>query len=410
MRVTRHHRDRRRASPPGASDDRGPRRGPADRARDRRDLGHRARPGGGAGGRRPDGGHRRPRCRAEARRRGGAIAAASGNERVELFTGDLSDLVVGPPPGGETVAEAHPAIDVLVHCAAVYTPRRRVTADGLETMFATNVAGPFLLTNLLLDQLRAGRARILVLSAPSTVRLDFDDLQAERRFRSLTAFGATKAADLLFTFELARRLEGSGVTANAVHPGLVRTKLMRDAPAPLRWATWLVSAQPGARGGGDRSASPCRPITRAEPAASTRPAARSRPRRTPAIPRSPADSGTSRRPSRGSSQGATLMKIGLQIYSFTWPGGPSAIGPNAGSRGPHRRRRRLRLDLGHGPLLADRRPRLGARADARGLDDARLHGRPLPAGTAGPDGRWRPLPEPGTLASPEVPQWLFLRV
>jgi NAD(P)-dependent dehydrogenase (short-subunit alcohol dehydrogenase family) len=143
------------------------------------------------------------------------------------------------------VAEAHSTLDVLVHCAAIYTPRRRATADGFETMLATNLLGPFLLTNLLLDQIRAARsARILVLSAPSTVRLDFDDLQAERRFRSLTAFGATKAADLVFTFELARRLEGTRATTNAVHPGLVRSNLMRGAPAPLRWATWLVSRSP----------------------------------------------------------------------------------------------------------------------------------------------------------------------
>ncbi len=179
--------------------------------------------------------------RGEAARR--AIAAASGNERVELFIGDLSDLA-SVRGLATTLAEAHRAIDVLVHCAAVYTSHRAVTADGLERMFATNVAGPFLLTNLMLDQVRAGRARILVLSAPSTVKLDFDDLQAERRFRSLSAFGASKAADLLFTFELARRLQGSGATANAVHPGLVRTNLMRDAPAPLRWATRLVSRSP----------------------------------------------------------------------------------------------------------------------------------------------------------------------
>ena len=173
----------------------------------------------------------------------GSIAAASGNERVELFIGDLSDLS-SVRRLAKTIAEAYRAIDVLVHCAAVYTPHRAVTADGLERMFATNLAGPFLLTNLILDQLRAGPARILVLSAPSTVKLDFDDLQAERRFRSLSVFGASKSADLLFTFELARRLEGSGTTANAIHPGLVRTNLMRDAPAPLRWATWLVSGSP----------------------------------------------------------------------------------------------------------------------------------------------------------------------
>lgn len=172
-----------------------------------------------------------------------SIAASTGNERVELFIGDLSDLA-SVRRLATTVAEAHRTIDVLVHCAGVYTSHRAVTADGLERMFATNLAGPFLLTDLILDQLRAGRARILVLSAPSTVKLDFDDLQAERRFSALSVFGASKAADLLFTFELARRLEGSGATANAIHPGLVRTNLMREAPAPLRWATRIVSRSP----------------------------------------------------------------------------------------------------------------------------------------------------------------------
>ena len=183
----------------------------------------------------------RDAARGEAAR--SAIAAATRNEHVELFVGDLSDLA-SVRRLAATLAQAHRAIDILVHCAAVYTPHRGVTGDGLEQMFATNLAGPFLLTNLILDQLRAGRARILVLSAPSTVKLDFDDLQAERRFRSLSVFGASKAADLLFTFELARRLEGSGATANAIHPGLVRTNLMRDAPAPLRWATRIVSRSP----------------------------------------------------------------------------------------------------------------------------------------------------------------------
>jgi NAD(P)-dependent dehydrogenase (short-subunit alcohol dehydrogenase family) len=172
------------------------------------------------------------------------ISAATGSQCVELFVGDLSDLA-SVQGLAAAVAEAHPSLDVVVHCAAVYNARRTVTDDGFETMFATNVLGAFLLTNLLLEQLRAsGSARVIVLTAPSTVRLDFDDLQGERRFRSLTAFGATKAADLLFTFELARRLEGTGVTANAVHPGLVRTNLMRQSPAPLRWATRLVSAPP----------------------------------------------------------------------------------------------------------------------------------------------------------------------
>jgi NAD(P)-dependent dehydrogenase (short-subunit alcohol dehydrogenase family) len=172
------------------------------------------------------------------------IADATGNERVALFIGDLSSLA-SVRRLGATVAKAHPALDLLIHCAGVYARRRTVTLDGFETMFATNVLAPFLLTDLLLPPLRAApAARVLLLSAPATNRLDFDDLQGERRFRSLSAFGASKAAGLLFTFELARRLGDSGVTANAVHPGLVRTNLMRQALAPLRWATWLVSAPP----------------------------------------------------------------------------------------------------------------------------------------------------------------------
>ena len=172
------------------------------------------------------------------------IAAATGNARVEVFEGDLADLA-SVRQLAAAVAERHPALDLLVHCAAVYTSHRSQTVDGFETMFATNVLAPFLLTNLLLDRLRAAdAARIIVLSAPSTVRLDFDNLQGERRFGSLSAFGASKAADLLFTFELARRLADGPATANAVHPGLVRTNLMQQAVAPLRWATRLVSTSP----------------------------------------------------------------------------------------------------------------------------------------------------------------------
>ena len=112
-------------------------------------------------------------------------------------------------------------------------------------MFATNHLAPFLLTNLLHERLMANApARVLMLTAPSTTKLDFDDLQGERRFRSLTAFGASKAAELLLTFELARRWEGSGVTVNAVHPGVARTDLMRQASAPVRWVSKLVAAPP----------------------------------------------------------------------------------------------------------------------------------------------------------------------
>jgi NAD(P)-dependent dehydrogenase (short-subunit alcohol dehydrogenase family) len=140
------------------------------------------------------------------------------------------------------VDRRYPSLDILVNSAAMFTPRRTVTVDGLETMFATNHLGPFLLTNLLMDRLAAGGGgRVLTLTAPSTVRPDLDDLQGERRFSALRSFGASKAANLLFTYALARRLGHGTVTVNAVHPGLVRSSLMRGAPAPLRWATWLMS-------------------------------------------------------------------------------------------------------------------------------------------------------------------------
>jgi NAD(P)-dependent dehydrogenase (short-subunit alcohol dehydrogenase family) len=83
---------------------------------------------------------------------------------------------------------------------------------------------------------------VLTVTAPSTVKLNFDDLQSRQRFRSLTAFGASKAANLIFTFGLATRVAGSGVTANAVHPGLARTGLMRQSPLILRAPIALLSA------------------------------------------------------------------------------------------------------------------------------------------------------------------------
>ena len=184
----------------------------------------------------------RDEARGEATRQ--EIAAATGNDRISVVLGDLADLA-SIRRAALAIERAHPRLDILVNCAGVYTSKRTVTTDGYETMFATNLLGPFLLTNLVLPQLRAaGSARVLVISAPSGTKLDFHDLQGERRFRSLTNFGASKAADLLFTFELARRLDGTGVTANAIHPGLVRTSLMSGAPALIRWAVWPFSGSP----------------------------------------------------------------------------------------------------------------------------------------------------------------------
>src|SRR5437773_9412945 len=134
-------------------------------------------------------------------------------------------------------------IDALLHIAAVFTPRYQKTTDGLELMLATNHLGPFLLTNLLKDRLTGG-GRVITVTAPSTTRVEVERLLDRDRFSALHSFGATKAANLMFTFELARRAKRWYVRANAFHPGLVRSELMREAPGVIRFATRLVSRSP----------------------------------------------------------------------------------------------------------------------------------------------------------------------
>jgi NAD(P)-dependent dehydrogenase (short-subunit alcohol dehydrogenase family) len=184
----------------------------------------------------------RDQARGEAAR--ADIISATGGLDVDLVLVDLSQQS-SVRHAADIVIAKYERLDVLVNNAAVYVPRRTTTPEGLETMFATNHLGPFLLTNLLLDRLKASApARILVITAPSTTQLNFDDLQSEQRFSPLWAFGATKMANLLFTYELARRLEGTGVTGNAVHPGIVKTNLMRGAPLPIRWLSRLGAMPP----------------------------------------------------------------------------------------------------------------------------------------------------------------------
>jgi retinol dehydrogenase-12 len=173
-----------------------------------------------------------------------AIKAASPAANVDLLLLDLS--VLDSVRNAVTEFERrYDHLDVLINNAAVFKRQRTLTADGYETMFATNHLGPFLLTNLLLSRLQAApAARILTLSPPSTTKIPFEDLQAEHTFRALQAFRVSKAATLLFTYELARRLAGTTVTVNAIYPGLVKTPLMREAPAPLRWLTSLFAQSP----------------------------------------------------------------------------------------------------------------------------------------------------------------------
>lgn len=176
------------------------------------------------------------------------IGRAAQNQNLDLQLCDLS-VLSSVRNLAEILKSRYPTIHVLINNASVYKRRRAVTVDGFEEMFAANHLGPFLLTNLLLEQLQAavqanGSARVLNITAPSTVPLNFDDLQNEKNFNSLTAFGETKMANLLFTFELARRLENTGITVNAIHPGLTRSGLMREGSFLVRLLTRLASSPP----------------------------------------------------------------------------------------------------------------------------------------------------------------------
>jgi NAD(P)-dependent dehydrogenase (short-subunit alcohol dehydrogenase family) len=117
-------------------------------------------------------------------------------------------------------------LDVLVNNVGGFWTHRHVTADGLEHTFALNYLAPFLLTNLLLDRLIASApARIVSVSsgAHTAGRLDFDDLQGERKYSGQRAYNASKLANVMFTYELARRMRGTGVTSTVLHPGVVGT-------------------------------------------------------------------------------------------------------------------------------------------------------------------------------------------
>jgi retinol dehydrogenase 12 len=139
---------------------------------------------------------------------------------------DLSRLSEMKRVAGEIAAE-EPAIDVLVNNAGALFNTRQVVEGGLEKTFATNHMAYFVVTNVLLPNLKATKGARIVTTASDAHRgakLDFDDLQSEKRYGGFSVYGKSKLANILFNRELARRLDGSGVTANCLHPGFVATR------------------------------------------------------------------------------------------------------------------------------------------------------------------------------------------
>jgi NAD(P)-dependent dehydrogenase (short-subunit alcohol dehydrogenase family) len=157
----------------------------------------------------------------------GEIAARTGSRDVALHLADLSSQGDVRRVAAELLA-AYPAIHVLVNNAGIVNLRHSLTVDGIETVFATNHLAYVLLTLLLLDRLRASApARIVNVASEAHRfgRIDFDDLGNAQRYRTMRVYGQSKLANILFTYELARRLTGSAVTANCLHPGAVGTRL-----------------------------------------------------------------------------------------------------------------------------------------------------------------------------------------
>ncbi|MFC4121515.1 SDR family NAD(P)-dependent oxidoreductase [Nonomuraea zeae] len=161
------------------------------------------------------------------------IRTSAGHDRVSAFAADLTSLH-GLLRLGSQIAERYNALDVLVNNVGMNRPRRELTADGVEKMFAAHVLTPFTLTHLLLPQLkRAGHARVVNLTGgiPGGP-IEHDNLLGERRFIGWTFshYNHTKTMTMALTARLARELQGTGVTANVVYPGHGYTPMNRSTP------------------------------------------------------------------------------------------------------------------------------------------------------------------------------------
>ena len=182
----------------------------------------------------------RDRVRAEAA--AADIRAASGSSAVDVYVADMSSQAEVRRLSGE-ILDAYSRLDVLVNNVGGFWAHRHVTADGLEHTFALNHLAPFLLTHLLLDRLKASApARVVTVSsgAHATGRVDFDDLQGTVRYSGQRAYNASKLANVLFTYELARHLNGTGVTATVLHPGVVNTQFGAEDQAGIKVILPLV--------------------------------------------------------------------------------------------------------------------------------------------------------------------------
>jgi len=175
----------------------------------------------------------------------------AGGEEVDVLLADLSSQTSVRGLAAEIPAR-YPRLDVLVNNAGAVNAGRRLTEDGVELTWAVNHLAPFLLTTLLLDRLKESAPARVVTTSSDAHRgakngIPFDDLNADRSYPQMgfRRYGETKLANILFTAELARRLEGSGVTANSFHPGFVATGFNKNNGVFMRFG--MMVARPFAR-------------------------------------------------------------------------------------------------------------------------------------------------------------------
>lgn len=163
------------------------------------------------------------------------IKGRSHSESVELILADLS-LQSEVRRLAETFLARHDRLDVLANNAGVVQSKRTETPEGIETTLAVNHLAPFLLTNLLLDRLKESAPSRVITTSSEAQRwgsMDFGDLQSRRNYRGFPVYGMTKLANIMFTYELAERLKGTGVTATCLHPGSVGTNFGRNNKGPM---------------------------------------------------------------------------------------------------------------------------------------------------------------------------------
>jgi len=170
------------------------------------------------------------------------IQSRSARQAVDLMLADLSSQQSIRELAAAFKA-SYPRLDVLVNNAGLIISPRQLTGDGIEQTFALNHLGYFLLTNLLLEHLKASAPARIINVASEAQRggiLDFGDLQGAKRYSSFRAYSQSKLANIVFTYELAKRLAGTGVTVNAVHPGAVATNFGASALGGVNWVVTLA--------------------------------------------------------------------------------------------------------------------------------------------------------------------------